>query len=289
MDSPVFILGTQRSGTTLLTRVLSAHPDIFIKNELNTHAAFKPENSKEQALEEIKRQISNNFKKPFDEVVANKKVWGFKDPELTVYIHRLQEFIPDSKFIIIVRDPRGTVNSYIHNKWGLGTNAYIGALRWNEELDEQLQFLEKYPDNTILIRYEDLVIDMESAIRKVCDHLGLTFDESMLDYHNQSANYKVRAENIHTHQKPDKKLSDKWRAQLSEFEIGVIEKITGDKMKRLDYEAIGKPISPNALQILYFKLHQKILGEIQIQYKRRRTLKKRISRKFKRMFGLSTG
>ena len=42
LPSPIFLLGTQRSGTTLLTRILSAHPDIFIQNELPLDTIFTP-------------------------------------------------------------------------------------------------------------------------------------------------------------------------------------------------------------------------------------------------------
>ena len=80
------------------------------------------------------------------------------------------------RFVMIVRDPRGVVNSYIHNKWGLGTNAYSGALRWRHEVSEQLKFMQKYPELVTLIRFEDLLENMEPVVRSVCAHIGIAFD-----------------------------------------------------------------------------------------------------------------
>merc|ERR1712137_288117 len=116
-SSPIFLLGTQRSGTTLLTRILSAHKDIFIQNELPLHTIFTENASRE----EIVKNIDKHFQIRYDEHIGSflenncKIAWGLKDPQLTEHLEALEQFIPESKFIIIVRDGRGVVNSYIEN------------------------------------------------------------------------------------------------------------------------------------------------------------------------------
>ena len=55
----IILLGTQRSGTTLLTRMLSAHSAIFIQNEISVEQVFKdsiPENIVERCNEQIKKR-----------------------------------------------------------------------------------------------------------------------------------------------------------------------------------------------------------------------------------------
>lgn len=270
MLPPLFIMGTQRSGTTLLTRILSAHPDIFIQNELDLPKVFADSTSNSSVIKGIRDQVFIETGKKLEDLVNDQTVWGLKDPQLTEYIDVLRKFLPESKFIVIVRDGRGVTNSYMENKWGLGTNAYYGAIRWKREVMEQLTFMKEMPENFLFIRYEDIVVDLESSIRKVCEFLGQPFATEMLEYDKQASYYNAQRENVNTFKKPDIKLSEKWKSKLSAFEIDVVEHVAGDLLVEMGYEKVGKSISLSKLQLFYFKWHQKIIGEIQIQYRWRK-------------------
>lgn len=272
MASPLFIMGTQRSGTTLLTRILSAHPSIFIQNELDLPEVFKDSSSTESVINGIKQQMYIETGQSLDTMLADSPnlTWGLKDPQLTEYIDTLRKFLPASKFIIIVRDGRGVTNSYMENKWGLGTNAYYGAQRWLREVKEQRAFMAEMPENFLFIRYEDIIDDLESSLKRICDFIEMPFTEEMLNYDKQSSYYQQQRENIHTFKKPDKKLAEKWKSKLSAFEISVVEHVAGDLLTELNYELCGKPINLSKLQLFYFKWHQKIIGELQIQYRWRK-------------------
>ena len=270
MLPPLFIMGTQRSGTTLLTRILSAHPDIFIQNELDLPKVFADSTSNSSVIKGIRDQVFIETGKKLEDLVNDQTVWGLKDPQLTEYIDVLRKFLPESKFIVIVRDGRGVTNSYMENKWGLGTNAYYGAIRWKREVMEQLTFMKEMPENFLFIRYEDIVVDLESSIRKVCEFLGQPFATEMLEYDKQASYYNAQRENVNTFKKPDIKLSEKWKSKLSTFEIDVVEHVAGDLLVEMGYEKVGKSISLSKLQLFYFKWHQKIIGEIQIQYRWRK-------------------
>ncbi|WP_440903472.1 sulfotransferase family protein [Catenovulum sp. SX2] len=268
---PVFIMGTQRSGTTLLTRVLSAHPDIFMQNELELPRVFKGEQEPKNITQNILEEIKQEHKVDISEYLnAPGKLWGLKDPQLTEHIPTLQKFLPHSKFIIIVRDGRGVTNSYMENKWGLGTNAYTGAHRWKNEVNQQLEFMASAPDNFLFIRYEDMIADLEATMHKVCLHLEIDFNPAMMSYNDKKGYYKVNRENIHTFKKPDPKLAEKWMQKLSRHQIDVVESVAGDLLSKLEYKLQGNPISVGALERLYYRLHQAVIGEIQIQYRWRR-------------------
>jgi hypothetical protein len=273
MTNPVFILGTQRSGTTLLTRILSAHPSIFIQNELDLPKIFQRANNKNEVIKNIKKQLFIETGKTLDQHLEGKQepLWGLKDPQLTEYIPQLREFIPDSKFIIIVRDGRGVTNSYMENKWGLGTNAYYGAQRWLREVKEQQAFMKESPENFYFVRYEDIIGDLETSLKNICQFLCKDFTEDLLNYDKKASDYKQQRENINTFKKPDKKLAEKWRNKLSSFEINVVEHVAGDLLTELGYKCIGKKIRLSSWQLMYFKWHQKIIGEIQIQYRWRKS------------------
>lgn len=272
MLSPLFIMGTQRSGTTLLTRILSAHPEIFIQNELDLPKVFQDTSSTESVLKGLAKQIYIESGSNLDSLLGDNTIWGLKDPQLTEYIDVLRNFLPESKFIIIVRDGRGVTNSYMENKWGLGTNAYYGALRWKREVEEQLKFIAEMPQNFLFIRYEDLVTDLEMTLKKVCDFLECSLEPEMLEYDKQESYYNVQRENIHTFKKPDKALSEKWKSKLSQFEINIVEHVAGYLLEKLGYSKIGDPITLSKFQLFYFKWHQKVIGEIQIQYRWRQAI-----------------
>lgn len=282
MQSPIFLLGTQRSGTTLLGRMLSAHPDVFIKNELHMRSVFTPGASRADIEQNIDRIIQRDVGKSIAQLLEDdgKKIWGLKDPELTSHLDAIKQFLPDARFIIITRDGRAVVNSYIENKWGLGTNAYTGALRWRREVESQLAFQAEHPYKVFRISYEDLITDQEATLRSVCKFLGLSFSDTMMNHEEQKSYVSKNRENIHTFRAPDPELARKWRKRLSPHQVRIIESVARDTLTKLGYEPEHEPYQPPGWMVAYYKVHQAILGEIQIQYRWRikgiqRSLKKR--------------
>jgi len=158
----------------------------------------------------------------------------------------------------------------VDNKWGLGTNAYTGALRWRHEVQEQLKFMEKYQDLFLLIRFEDLLQNMEESIRAICKHINLEYAPSMLQYYQKKADFKEKRENINTHKKPDNAIAQKWRQTLSQREIDIIEHVAKDELLYLGYELSNNHIEISKLEKLYYLTHQKIIGEIQLGYRWRK-------------------
>jgi len=281
---PVFILGTQRSGTTLLTRVLTAHPEIYIQNELELPHIFNEDTTTDGVINRIKSEIKRTHSIYVDDLLAQNKttIWGLKDPQLTEHIDVLRNFLPRSKFIIIVRDGRGVANSYMENKWGLGTNAYTGAIRWKSEVQQQMEFMNECPGNFLFIRFEDMIKDLKTTMINVCNHLDLPFDETMLSYNKKESHFKINQENRHTFKKPDIKLADKWMNQLSKHEINIVENVSGELLSELKYELVGEKIKMGLIEKLYFKIHQAIIGEIQLQFKWRKFRLKDAIRDFKK-------
>ena len=224
LNNPIFILGTQRSGTTLLTRILSTHPEIFIQNELPLDSIFEQDLDSFQIIKNIEAHFISRYKNNIADYLSKRgnKFWGLKDPQLTEHIGLLELFLPSSKFIIIVRDPRGVVNSYIDNKWGLGTNAYSGALRWDKEVKLQIDFCERFPENILLLKFEDLIDELDNTLRQICCHLKVKFEPEMLLYHKKKFEFTANVQNQNTTKAPDAKLKDKWKATLSHNEINDI-------------------------------------------------------------------
>lgn len=263
--SPVFLLGTQRSGTTLLTRILSTHSDFYMQNELPMEGIFSAPYSKQIILERMATKIKRLHGKSVA-LEGGDNDWGLKDPLLTGQLPVLAECFADSKYILIVRDGRGVVNSYMENKWGLGTNVYTGALRWKEEVTLQMKFVENFKNNSMIIRYEDLVADLSGTLHNVCDFLNISFEDSMLDYYKGDAGFGLNKENRHTNKAPDLALAEKWKVKLSPRQIGIINSVANNTLNSHGYKTDAPEIKISLIERLYYELHQKIIGEIQLQY-----------------------
>lgn len=268
MHSPLFLIGTQRSGTTLLGRMLSAHSAIFIKNELPVRKVFEPGAGRERIQANIDHFVRERFGKGIDELLAaeGKSVWGLKDPELTRYLDDLQQFLPEARFIVITRDPRAVVNSYMENRWGLGTNAYTGALRWKREVAQQLAFEEQFPDYVFRVRYEDLVLDQEVHLRRICEFLEVPFEPGMMEYFRAKSFVSRNRENRNSFRPPDATLTTKWRRKLTPHQVRVIDSVVRPLLAQTGYDSESAPYTPPLWLVLWYRVHQTVLGEFQIQY-----------------------
>src|SRR5215510_14853722 len=98
MQPSIFVVGTQRSGTTLLCRMLSAHPNIFVKNEIPNPCAMFAWGA---SAADVVRQISDSVReslagRPLEELltVEGKTRWGLKDPGLTYCLPKVFECFP---------------------------------------------------------------------------------------------------------------------------------------------------------------------------------------------------
>lgn len=269
MHSPIFLIGTQRSGTTLLGKMLSAHKDLYIHNEVSIPRVFKPGASREQIQAEIDRCVYERHGQSIPELLESegKSVWGLKDPQLTEHLPALKQFLPEARFIIIIRDPRAVVRSYIENAWGLGTNCYTGALRWHREVKEQLEFEQALPGKVMKLRYEDLILHQRRSLERICEFLELPFDEAMIDYTKKRSFVSHNRQSVNTFRAPDPAIVTKWMNELSQHEIKVVNTVCSDLMQILDYrEETGEIQIPSWMK-LWYRLHQGVIGEIQIQYR----------------------
>jgi hypothetical protein len=106
---------------------------------------------------------------------------GNKTPTNTENVDRLARAFPDARFIIIVRDPRDVAMSW-RRRWD--RDERLTAAKWEGRLARGRAHLARLPaDRHLVVRYEDILDDLEAACRAICGFLGLPFDERMLSFH----------------------------------------------------------------------------------------------------------
>jgi hypothetical protein len=279
MYPSIFVVGTQRSGTTLLCRMLTAHPNIFLKNELSdSYKIFSGNKSKQEIINDIDIEIQNAYHENLESFLKRigKKVWGLKDPKLTYCLDDLVNHFPDAKVLFIIRDGRAVANSYMKSKWGSATNTYYGALRWKKEVELQRVFIQKNLQMCHVVIYEDLVRNAEKELVEICSFIGQPYSENMKNYSEQPVYIKKNELNKHTFHGIDESIMSKWQTELTPYQISVFEAVAGETLLQNQYALVGEKIEISALTKMWFSLQQKILGNVQLHYQ----LKNRILKSF---------
>lgn len=211
----IIILGTPRSGTTLLRRLLDAHPDIacpaetcifsacarFLHSEkvsdgldfgVLTGLAFAgfPPNDVRDRL----REFAFGFKRDHARS-QGKKCWAEKTAVDSFHIEKIEELCGDkAQFICMVRhgldvacsinelSDRGyTYLSEIHEyvkRYPRPLEAFAHA--WVDVNQSMLDFTERHPDNAIFLRYEDLVSRPSETMQRIFDYLGEKWSDDFL-------------------------------------------------------------------------------------------------------------
>lgn len=280
-DGPIFLVGVPRSGTTLLQRILDAHPDVAVAPEtffvrrfadrrkhygklgdprhlekLLTDLIATPEFA-EMGLDSAEfRSAVRGFASPsleYHEVFAawldayrarrGKRIVGEKTPNHLLAMRRLEDWFPNARFVHVVRDPRAVTESWRGVPW---TN---GSLEADAEVWRRyLETSRKEPPRRAtchVIRYESLIANPESETRRLCEAIGLKFHAAMLRFHEVSAE-AVNVEREPWKAEALKPLSvtgvDRWRERLTADEVARIESVVCFEMRRAGY----RPTTPLA-------------------------------------------
>jgi len=219
---PIFIVGCERSGTTMLRLILHSHANIaippqtkFIKkvykrrlffgnlSKLNNRSKILKwfsdnHNNKTKIIDlgldssDIQNEIiksGNSLGSILSTIFKlyskqnNKIRWGDKHPYYIKYLDQLFKLFPDAQVIHIVRDGRDAVASLKSMPWWKNNSIY-SMLNWQEAIISGRKAKFKYgSDQFIEIRYEDIIDDPEKNIEILCNFLVEEFLPKMLEFY----------------------------------------------------------------------------------------------------------
>lgn len=184
VESPVFILASMRSGSTLLRMLLNSHSRIRAPHELHlqTLAVMPRPEFSERALHALDLERAELEHVLWDRIFdielrrSGKETFVEKTPGNAWLWKRLSHAWPKARFIILLRHPAAVMTSaYVPQGKG---RAGAHVLKYARPVEEARRCLE----NAITVRYEDLTSDPEAVTKRLCAWLGHDWEPGMLDY-----------------------------------------------------------------------------------------------------------
>jgi hypothetical protein len=278
-NAPFLIIGAQRSGTSLLSRILNQHPNIAVPGESFFFNTFGPlrrfygDLSREEnrnrliddALSTVKirewtpplqraavqahlreHTLGGVFRAILDAWTAaqGKRRWGEKTPQHVLHWNDVREALPNVPVLHIVRDGRDVALSLIAAQFGPKT-VYAAAKRWRHYL-RAITAIKRSLRPGLLheIRYENLLRRPEEVLRGVCDFLGESYSPQLLEFHKDATAYNgygAEHRNLRNPLMPQNVA--RWRREMSPAEVRVFESVAARELTDYGY-ALATPAAP---------------------------------------------
>ncbi|MGP4112142.1 sulfotransferase family protein [Streptomyces sp. 4N509B] len=186
VDSPVFVLSSVRSGSTLLRVLLNSHSKIRAPHEMHLRTVhvqltrpFTAEAMKGLRLD--RKELEHLL---WDRVLhaelthSGKEVIVDKTPANLFVWRRLRDCWPNARYVFLRRHPGAVVSSLVNRRAEPDMAAiHDEVLRYAEAMDEAAGELAGHT-----VTYERLTADPEAATRDLCAYLGVAWEPGMLEY-----------------------------------------------------------------------------------------------------------
>jgi hypothetical protein len=266
-DQPFFIVGSDRSGSTMLRLMLNEHSRLCVPPEtwfladlmnvlplsgplarkqldhalriIGAHWRWKEWGVADSDLNACARSLkSPTLADLIDGVfrlkAAGKPRWGDKTPGYLTEMGRLHRVFPGAKFVHIVRDGRDVCLSLRRTGWE-GDTTWSIAQYWSKHVGTGFRQGRLLPQGHYLeVAYSDLVLKTEETLRRVCAFLGEGFEPDMLNFYKraeQETPERERSYHSKTRRSPRQSDVDRWRREMSAFHVLIFEAGAAETMK----------------------------------------------------------
>ena len=184
--NPVFLVGLPRSGTTLLNRMLNAHPQIQVLEEVEALRLSETElnngSSPKQAVEKYWDVVAQHIELNENSIVVD------KSPYHPMALDVLGQLFPQSKVVFTLRHPYDSALSCFMQDFNPGpVNAQFLKLKTSAALCANfLRLMQMYErensERVLRVHYEVLVQNFKSEVQTILEFIGLPWNEEILDY-----------------------------------------------------------------------------------------------------------
>ena len=203
-----FIVGTPRSGTTLVESIISANSQVFSGGELASARQIIEKNvlSKEQSLSGLSHQFVSKYLRRTSFLRGSSDYIVDKMPENFLYLGIISKLLKKSKIIRIFRDPWDTAISLYKQRYVLNIPYSVSFFNigvflanfeainifWNKNINDKSNILD--------IKYEDLVSDKKKNQEKIYSFCNISSEydeEKRSQFFSPTASIRQIKQGIH--------------------------------------------------------------------------------------------
>lgn len=243
VQTPVFLLGFPRSGTTLLDQILDSHPHLQALSEkptvsLMVQAFLENAGDNPDALADLTMDQIDQLRRVYFGAVASHvdlkpdSLLVDKMPLNTVNAHLIWRVFPEAKFILAIRHPCDVCLSCFMQNFSLNeAMSVFFTLEETASLYARVMGFWQKCVNTLplhyhRIRYEDVVADFEGQTRALLGFLGVEWDDAVLRYNEHAKQRVINTPSYHQVTQPIYQHAKyRWKRYAKEFEpvIGTLQ------------------------------------------------------------------
>lgn len=204
--APIFVVGLPRTGTTLIDRILSSHPDVRSAGELQamplavklegqsgTPFVIDPE-TVAAAAGLSPAQVGGAYMARAAAHHGAGERFVDKLPLNFLYVGHIARALPNASIVCLRRNPMDSVWSNYKNLFSTEFSYYnysydlLDAAAYYVLFDRLMAFWERrFPGRVLQVSYEGVVEDQEGWTRRLLAHCGLAWDEACLRFHENTA------------------------------------------------------------------------------------------------------
>ncbi len=259
IQSPIFIGGAGRSGTTLLRVILDSHSNIACGPEMKvtpvvakswedyqrTYLPFLKAFHVDSAhIDKLFREFLSGLLLPLLEKSGKGRI-AEKSPNNVFFFPHLNRIFPDARFINMIRDGRDVVSSLLRMDWKSPNGKPIpytqdvkqAASYWKQAVLSGRQFgkTQQASGKYLEIKYEDIVGSAESTLRNLFSFLGEEWESQTLSFHEAKHDLGDESSSSQVIKPLYQSSVGRWKKDLSQEDQSVLKNEIGDLLVELNY------------------------------------------------------
>ena len=203
---PIFVMGMPRTGTTLVDRILSAHPEVHSAGELNNFGVVvqmmgqRPARTLADSLEALgSRQpdwarLGRHYIDSTRPNTGHTPRFTDKLPHNFLYAGFIARALPNARLLCLRRDAMDTCLSNFRQLFALESPNYdysfdiLDTGRYYLQFDRLMRYWrEAMPGRILELDYESLVDEQEARTRELLEFCGLPWDGRCLSFEDNAA------------------------------------------------------------------------------------------------------